>query len=120
MTNREIMMQNNENLSWCKPLSFENGNVVVAFNEGTIAGIQIDGNDIEITPDAIKSVANRINYMGDDIGDDYIRFIKNRIFFDPDHEELPCRLCPWFDACCVMDEECEEFEECEEYPDCQC
>lgn len=93
MTYREIMMQNNENLSWCKPLSFENGNVVVAFNEGTIVGIQIDGNNIDVTPDAITSVADRIKDMYDD------------------PEELPCRLCPWFGICCAMDEE---------YPDCQC
>lgn len=117
MTNREIMMQNNENLSWCKPLSFENGNVVIVSNETDIIGIRIDGDDIDVTPDAIKSVAKRVN----DMYDEYSNRSDESIIFDADpQEELPCRLCPWFDACCVMDEECEECEEYEKYLDCQC
>lgn len=92
MTCRDIMKQNNENLSWCKPVSYDNGRVVIAVNEGHIVGIQIDGVNIDVTPDSIRSVSARIKEFEDmgDVGD-----------------ELPCRLCPWFDIC---DQMLEEFE----------
>ena len=102
MTYREMMKKNDENLGWCKPLSWKNGRVVLAINDGTIAGIKVDGKSIEITPENIKAVAQRINsdysdYSGWD-GTDIINDCVD------DAKELPCRRCPWFGVCDAMDE----------------
>lgn len=118
MTTRDQMRENNENLSWCKPLSYLDGKVVVAINEGSIDSIQVDGRDVEhdakgrhcgpcYSDATIERVARMI------LGEDYdfcsgytpAQMLKGA----GGAEELPCRLCPWFDVCAAMDEEIEEF-----------
>lgn len=109
MTYRDMMQEGDENLGWCNPLSWEDGKVVLAVNEGTIASIQIDGEDVPTTPENIKAVAQRIN----DMYDAYSGWDDTHIILDceAEAEELPCRLCPWFDVCDAMDEEVEEAPE---------
>ena len=106
MEYRDMMQQNDDNLGWCKPLSWEDGRVVLAVNEGAVSGIQVDGASIEITPENIKAIAQRINSeYGEysDCGDTEII-----LDCEDEAEELPCRLCPWFYSCDAMDEEIEE------------
>ena len=89
MTYRDFMNQNEENLGCCKPVSYDYGSVVVEVCDGHIEAIQIDGVNIDVTPDSIRDVSARIKEL-EDMGDD--------------GEELPCRLCPWFDSCYAMDD----------------
>lgn len=109
-TVRDTMRDREENLDWCRPESYLDSRVILAINEGTVVGINIDGADEAITPDAIRRVAKMVNnnydlYKGwDDV----------HIIQESAHEELPCRLCPWFDDCDAMDEEDEEREGDEE------
>lgn len=90
MTYRDYMIGSNDNLCWCKPISFDGGSIVIARNDGEITGIFADGEDLDVTPENIRAIALRID--------------------DPDHcdRELACRECPWFTTCCAMDENCEE------------
>ena len=101
MNYREIMMQNDENLSWCKPLFFDSDKVIIAVNETGIVGIQIDGVDTDITPAEINAVARRVN----EEYDEYKGWDDKHIILDADYRELPCRLCPWFGICDAMDAE---------------
>lgn len=88
MTYRDYMIDNNENLSWCKPISFDGGNIIITSNGGEITGILADGEDLDATQENIRNIAHRI---------------------DPSAgRELACRECPWFSVCCAMDETCEE------------
>lgn len=110
MSYRDMMRENNDNLGWCRPESYLDGRVILAINEGTVAGINIDGADEAITPDAIRRVAKMVNADYDD----YEGWTDLHIIQDAAHEELPCRLCPWFDVCDAMDEEDEELDGDEE------
>lgn len=109
-TCRDMMRENNDNLDWCRPESYLDDRVILAINEGTVVGINIDGADEAITPDAIRRVARMVNedydlYKGwDDV----------HIIQCAAHEELPCHRCPWFEDCDAMDEEDEEWEGDEE------
>lgn len=109
MAYRDMMRENNENLGWCKPLAWKDGKVILAINEGTVVGIQINGEDAHTTPENIKVVAQWIN----DMYNDYSGLDDTHIILDceDEAEELPCRLCPWFGTCDAMDEEDEEVEE---------
>ena len=103
MSYRDMMRESDENLGWCRPESYLDGRVILAINEETVVGINIDGADEAITPDAIRRVAKMVN----DNYDLYEGWDDVHIIQDVDHE-LPCRLCPWFDDCDAMDEEDEE------------
>ena len=109
MEYREMMRQNDENLGWCKPLSWNDGAVVLAVNEGTICGIQIGEETVEVNPVNIKAAAKAINRSYDD----YEGWTDTHIALDceGEAEELPCRLCPWFGVCDAMGEEIEEAPE---------
>lgn len=109
-TVRDMMRENNDNLDWCRPESYLDGRVILAINEGTVVGINIDGTKQATTPENIRRVAKMVNADYDD----YEGWDDAHIIQDADHEELPCRLCPWFDDCDAMDEEDEEWEGDEE------
>ena len=98
MTYRDYMIDSNENLSWCKPLSFDGGSVIIARNEGEIVGIRADGEDLDVTPESIRAIALRLDPESDGDIDSV----------DAARRELPCRSCPWFAACSAMDDICEE------------
>lgn len=94
MTYRDYMIDSSENLGWCKPIAFDGGSIIIAQNEGEIVGIRADSEDLDATPENIRAIALRIDPDCDgdlDLADAVCR-------------ELPCRSCPWFDACSAMDE----------------
>lgn len=115
MTMREKMSELDENLGWCKPISFNGGEIVIALNEGAVVSIQDHGEDVPTqyigncvcgyTDDQIKAVARRVN--GD--YDLYSGWDDVHILLEGGGEELPCRECPWFGICAAMDEEVEEW-----------
>lgn len=108
---RKMMMDNGGNLSWCKPLSYRDGKVILAVIEGEVVGLRIDGTDVEINADSVCRVAKMVNadydlYSGwDDL----------HIIAEAPHEELGCCNCPWFDICDAMDNPDDWADE--EYPD---
>ena len=97
MTYRDYMIDSDENLSWCKPIAF-GGGIIVAQKEGEIVGVRADGEDLDATPENIHAIALRIDPDCDGDID----------LVDAACRELPCRSCPWFDACSAMDENCDE------------
>lgn len=103
-TCRDTMRESNENLEWCRPESYLNGRVILAINEGRVDGINIDGQDLDTTPDNIRKVAQMVN----DEYDLYEGQPDTQIIQDAEHKELPCCLCPWFEVCQAMDEEEDE------------
>ena len=96
------MRDNDENLSWCRPEVYLNGRVILAINEGQVDGIVIDGKYLDAIPATLRKVAKLVNA-------DYSMYTSGQsdtqIIRDAEHDELPCRLCPWFDVCQAMDEE---------------
>lgn len=101
MTYREMMQENGENLSWCKPLRFLNGRVFVTQSEGSITAMCLDGKDIPATPENLNLVAKLV----EPCYDDFDGWNDTHIITQADSEELPCGSCPWFDDCDAMDEE---------------
>ena len=95
------MIENQENLGWCKPLSFLGGRVVVALNEGCAECVLVDGEQLSECPETTRLVAKLVNPDYDDYSDmDDIH-----IMLDAAHKELPCCKCPWFYDCDAMDDE---------------
>ena len=94
---RKMMMECNDNLSWCKPLEFNHGDVVIAFDEGDIVGLQVRGETVDIP--AVEVIAKLVN----EDYDLYQGYSPMEILLDSNYHELPCRMCPWFDICEAMD-----------------
>lgn len=101
MTYREIMAESNENLSWCTPYAFLDGRIVVSLTDGRISSMQIDGEYVQVSDNAIRRAAE----MSNECYGSYQGWSDTRILLDAEKEELPCRMCPWFDVCDAMDEE---------------
>lgn len=101
MTYRELMEQNDENLSWCAPRSFMGGRIVAAVNDGKIVGLQIDRAEVPCNEESIRVAAKMANVDYDS----YSGWSDAHILLDADNCEMPCRLCPWFGVCDAMDEE---------------
>lgn len=105
MSYRDTMIENQENLEWCKPLSFLGGRVIVALNEGQITCISVDGKTLPSYPenvhaDSIRTAAKLVNPEYDE----YSGWPDTHILLEADYEELPCCKCPWFDVCDAMDD----------------
>ena len=103
-TYRDFMMENDENLDWCKPLSFLGGRVILAENDGRIHSVQVDGEERDDLVGDEEKLARLVN----DEYEDYKGWSNHQIIHFADHEELGCRNCPWFGICEAMDEEIEE------------
>lgn len=108
---RKMMMDNGENLCWCKPLSYQDGKVILAVNEGEIVGLRIDGTDVKINADSVRRVAKMVNPDYDL----YDGWDEMHIIQEAPHEELGCCNCPWFGICDAMDNP--DGWENEAYPD---
>lgn len=105
MSYRDMMIENQENLGWCKPLSFLEGRVVVALNEGKIDCISVDGKTLPSYPkDALANSIRAAAKLANPEYDEYSGWSDTHILIDADHEELPCCKCPWFDVCDAMDD----------------
>lgn len=101
MTYREMMTENNENLSWCAPYSLLGGRIVIAATDGKISSMQIDGTDVPVSGETIRRAAE----MANECYESYQGWSDTHILLDANKEELPCRMCPWFGVCDAMDEE---------------
>lgn len=100
---REEMIENQQNLGWCKPIEFANGKVIIVRNEGEIISALINGEDIsKITPEIIKKIAKTVNPDYESLKDDY-RMTDDEIIADASCKELPCAKCPWFHVCEAME-----------------
>lgn len=98
---REVMLENGENLSWCKPMKHRIENVFISVNEGEVVGIRVNGKDEDITDEKIKELAKKLNLDYDK----YEGWNDIHILLESDFEELGCKDCPWFDICEAMDDE---------------
>lgn len=105
MTIRDLMQDNGENLGWCRPYVSDNGKYAIAVNEGKIAGMILNGEDINPdkldAPDIINKFAKAVN---PDYGI-YSGWGDLHIALDGDVRECGCRNCPWFGICDAMDGE---------------
>lgn len=100
MTYREMMVENRENLGWCKPVSYFGGRVIVAINEGCAVGIQLNGENVPVNPDQLRKIAAMIK--PDCNADALSRNFETAV--NTCGRELPCYMCPWFDSCDAMDD----------------
>lgn len=108
MTIREQMKENGENLGWCKPYVSDDGKYAIAVNEGEIAGMIFDGEDI--APGKLDS-ADIINKFAKAVNPDfdiYSGWGDLHIALDGDIKECGCANCPWFGICDAMDGEVDE------------
>ena len=101
MTYREKMMENRENLGWCKPLSYLDSRIIIATNERRVVGVQLDGKDVPAEPEKLRKIAAMINpgYDTDALEHDFETAVATY------GQELPCCECPWFNICDAMDDE---------------
>ena len=107
MTVRELMHDNGENLGWCKPYVSEDGKYALAVNEGEVAGMVFNGEDIKADkldkPDMLRQFAKAVNPDYDD----YDGWGDLHIALDGSVRECGCANCPWFDICDAMDGDAE-------------
>ena len=99
---RQKMIENGENLSWCKPYQIEDSEKEVYFtlNEGEIQEIMIDGENIDATSETIKELAQKYNPDYDE----YEGYSDFEILMDVNKNELGCKDCPWFKDCQAFDD----------------
>jgi hypothetical protein len=98
---REIMIENGQNVSWCKPLKHRTEDIFLIVNEGEISGIRINGKDENVTPEIITELAKKLN----ESYDEYEGWSDTHILLDADFEEMGCCDCPYFDICEAMDDD---------------
>ncbi len=97
---REIMIENGQNVSWCKPLKHRTEDIFLIVTDGEISGIRINGKDENVTAEIIMELAKKLN----ESYDEYEGWNDTHILLDADFEELGCRDCPYFDICEAMDD----------------
>ncbi len=97
---REIMIENGQNLSWCKPLKHRTDDIFLIVTEGEISGICINGKDENITPETITELAKKLN----ESYDEYERWDDTHVLLDADFEETGCCNCPYFNICEAMED----------------
>lgn len=94
------MIENGQNVSWCKPLKHRTEDILLIVNEGEISGIRINEKDENVTPEIITELAKKLN----ESYDEYEGWSDTHILLDADFEELGCSNCPYFDICEAMDD----------------
>ena len=103
-TYRDVLRNEGGNLFWCKPVALEYGGkiAIIAQNEGDIAGLQIDGEDIQ-AGDLFDAL---VRHFGIDEAEN-LQDLYNYMFDDGDVKatDMDCRNCPWFGTCEAMDSE---------------
>ena len=117
-TYRDIYRYEDENMGWCYPLSCLGGRVILAVNELSVSGIQIDGENLDVnienTVRAVNLVADGWIYGKDYTMDDSCRLpfeLLREILVHDAAQKLPCRKCPWFEVCDALDDQCGEDDE---------
>lgn len=97
---REIMIENGQNIDWCKPLRHRTENIIIVLMGGEIIQIRINEEDKDVTPEIITELAKKLN----ESYDEYEGWSDTHILLDADFEELGCSDCPYFDICEAMDD----------------
>ncbi len=108
-TYRKYMQENNENLSWCKPMqiTYNGKTAIIAQNEGEIVSLK-QGKRKNNKPKDNDYLKALISYLGlSDYEIDNLADLYNSSFdgVSVDTEEMACCDCPWFKECDAMDEE---------------
>lgn len=93
---RVIMEEEGGNIGWCSP--HFSGRVVCAAAEHHLAGLQIDGEDVEPTVENIWRAARIVN----EDADEYRGWDARHVLLEG-LKEGDCRDCPWFGVCDAMD-----------------
>lgn len=108
MTIRERMQNNGENLGWCKPYVSDDGKNALAVNEGEVAGMILNGEDIKADKldkgDLLERFARAVNPDYDD----YDGWDNLHIALEGNVRECGCANCPWFGICDAMDGDVED------------
>jgi hypothetical protein len=108
-------MESGENLGWCKPiiLTYKDKKATIAQNEGTVAGLAIDGKISEGT-DYLVALTDHFGIGPAQLGEngatslsDFFNYEFNGASVEVE-EELGCRECPFFKECDAMNEEVED------------
>ena len=99
---RKMMIAEGGNLSWCRPFESENGKVWFALNEGSVEGLKIDGEDVDVNAETLHRAA----VMANDEYDEYEGYSDTEILLDSPASECDCCDCPWFAMCAAMDNPC--------------
>lgn len=103
MTIREQMIENGQNLGWCKPYVSNDGKYAIAINEGEIAGMILNGEDIG--PDKLDST-DILRKFAQTVNPDYSNYSgwgDLHIALEGSIAECGCAGCPWFGICDAMD-----------------
>lgn len=96
-------MRPGENLSWCKPVSFDNGGVICCVCQGDIINIEKNGEIIPVTEESLHDLAKSLSTSYEC----YSGWSDTHILLDAKGKELGCDECPWNDVCEAMDMETE-------------
>ena len=102
MTVKEQMIENGENLSWCKPYVGDRVSIVMC--EGKVASLMIDDSEVDVTMENLVRAAKIVNPNYDD----YDGWSAEHILLEGNLDEVGCSECPWFNICDAMDGEVEE------------
>lgn len=101
MTQRDLM-RNGENLGWCKPYISKNKIVAFALNEGEICSMMINGAEVDVNAETIKTAAQ----LADEYYSDYKGYTDADILINAS-KVVGCLECPFCHVCDAMDEEVE-------------
>lgn len=106
MITRDYMIENDENMDWCKPFRLVEKDVFWTSCEGVVSSVKIGGDEFtSVTDNVLHKLAAVVN-------PEYNLYEKNGCSIN-DHlyrseakvKELPCNQCPWFYGCEAMDSE---------------
>lgn len=112
MTIRELMQENGENLSWCRPYVSDDGAYAISVTEGEVSGMRLNGDDSVSASlaepgrrsELLKQFAKAVN---PDYGD-YDGWDDLHIALEGKIRERGCAECPWFDVCDAVSGDVEE------------
>lgn len=105
MTIRERMQETGESLGWCKPYVSEDGQYALAINEGEVAGMILNGEDIKADKLDKADLLERFARVVNPDYDDYSGWDDLHIALEGKVRECGCASCPWFGICDAMDGE---------------
>lgn len=90
----KMLEDTSANMSWCRPYLIKSAQhrVYVAVNEGEVAGLQLDGEDI-----ANEDIAYACAMLKLPVGE-YDSCLE-ALLDSPHCQEIGCAHCPWFNDC---------------------
>ena len=112
-----------ENMGWCRPFRSNNGRVALAYAEGALAGLEIDGEEIDTfdpRDKAREDLWERVCRAAttDEELSVFAGYSWSEIALQNYVVECGCSSCPWFGMCDAMSEEMSVFgDETADYSD---